>query len=371
MYYADNFYKEFRDEVAFHEYLDEVEGRADWFRVPAKKLTVLEASANNLHCTAVEGANMEDILADTRLNTNLCLKFNDQVYPLGITAIGTIKGRARINGSALSEVPTEVLANILNECLKVSKGDALLRLFEGKIRAVLSGDKKDYAVIPMPELFMVGSAYINDYRDNEFIYGYADHYSATLTWKIADNKLTEVYRELLKEHGKELKGYLFAFVRITTSDVGASGANIFYSLMTGQQTLILGEAMKIRHMGSRGIEDFSNNMENIFECYKQRLKDLGKLYDIPVKYPANVMIQIMDRQGFSKKLIAETVEHFKKVFGEEPCTAYEVYCGICETVFFTKSNGGNIKAVMQIEEKIARCMSMRWREYDIPGDIKY
>lgn len=371
MYYADNFYKEFRDEVKFHEYLDEVEGRAQWIRVPSKALTVMEASISGELCTPVEGTEIEDILADTRENSNLCIMYHDQIRPLGTTAIGTIKGRARVNGSALSDVPTTVLADILNECLKVSKGYALLRVFEGKIRAVLSGDKKDYAVIPMPELFMVASAYINDYEDNEFLYGYVDHYSATLTWRIADSRLTKAYRELLKEHGKEMEGHLCAYVRITTSDVGASGANIFYSIVTGAHTLILGEAMKIRHMGSRGIEDFTENMENIFECYKQRLLDLGRLYDIPVRHPVNVMIQFMKKQEFGKKLIAETVEHFKKVFGEHPCTAYEVYCGICEAVFFTKSNDANIKTVIQIEEKIARCMNMRWREYDIPGDIKY
>ena len=30
MYYRDDFYKEFKEEVKFHEYLDEVEDRTEW-----------------------------------------------------------------------------------------------------------------------------------------------------------------------------------------------------------------------------------------------------------------------------------------------------------------------------------------------------
>ena len=126
------------------------------------------------------------------------------------------------------DVKKSVLADILNECLQVAKGDALLRISEGKVRGVLSGDEADYAIISMPKLFMVASAYISGDRNGEFIYGYADHNMAQITWKIVDQKMTKAYADLMEEHGKKPFGNLQTFIRIVSSDVGASGANIFY-----------------------------------------------------------------------------------------------------------------------------------------------
>ena len=40
----------------------------------------------------------------------------------------------------------------------------------------------------------------------------------------------------------------------------------------------------------------------------------------------------MKQAGFGKKLLAETVEQFKATTGDEPCSAYEIYCGICESI---------------------------------------
>ena len=40
------------------------------------------------------------------------------------------------------------------------KGKALIRFCEGKVRAVLSGDEKDYSIMSMPEIYMVAGAYL-------------------------------------------------------------------------------------------------------------------------------------------------------------------------------------------------------------------
>ena len=37
MYYYDDFGKAFKTELDFHEYLDEIDGRAQWLRIPANK----------------------------------------------------------------------------------------------------------------------------------------------------------------------------------------------------------------------------------------------------------------------------------------------------------------------------------------------
>ena len=38
MYYYDEFGKEFKDELSFHEYLEEIDERAKWIRIPSRSL---------------------------------------------------------------------------------------------------------------------------------------------------------------------------------------------------------------------------------------------------------------------------------------------------------------------------------------------
>ena len=64
----------------------------------------------------------------------------------------------------------------------------------------------------------------------------------------------------------------------------------------------------MRHKNCKGTEDFNQNMASIFEYYKAAVQEVLQLCDIWVNHPANAMIGVMKQAGFSKKLIAETVE---------------------------------------------------------------
>lgn len=175
MYYKDDFYKEFRTEKELCEYLEEIDSRAEWIRVTSKKLKV--AAAGEETCTEVPGISLEALEKDTLSHSRLVLILPERICYIGNSAIKSLKGRARIDGKALADVDKKTLAEILNKCLKVARGRALIRFCEGKIRAVLSGDEKDYAIISMPDMYMVTSAYIHgDYEKATFLNGYADHY---------------------------------------------------------------------------------------------------------------------------------------------------------------------------------------------------
>lgn len=371
MYYQDDFSKVMYNETVFYEYLEEVEERAEWFRAPSRMLTVLPLE-NDSYCTPVADVSLEALKSDTRNHSGLLLETPGRTCLLGLSAIKSLKGRARIEGKALAELDKEILADILNECLKVSKGKALIRFCEGKVRAVLSGDEKDYSIMSMPEIYMVAGAYLyGDFEKARFHMACADHSSVSAIWQLQDKRLTQAYQELLKRYGKTFQGNLFASVRITTSDVGNSGANIFYTISLDGVNLILGETLKVHHKNCKGIEDFTSNMESIFDYYKEALRGVMRLCDIWVSYPANAMIGAMKQAGFGKKLIAETVESFRAAAGENPCSAYEVYCGICEAISIARQQGTNEKGLMALEEKAAMCVSKRWHDLDIPGEIKY
>ena len=327
MYYKDDFYKEFRTEKELCEYLEEIDSRAEWIRITSKKLKV--AAAGEETCTEVPGISLEALEKDTLSHSRLVLILPERICYIGNSAIKSLKGRARI-------------------------------------------DEKDYAIISMPDMYMVTSAYIHgDYEKATFLNGYADHYSVTASWQLEDTKLTDVYKELMQNYGRKTDKDIKAVVRITTSDVGVSGANIFYSLQEPTRNVILGNALKVTHKNCKGMEDFTENIESIFDYYREVLKGVMRLCDIWIEHPANAMAGIMKQAGFGKKLLAETVEQFKATTGDEPCSAYEIYCGICESITIARQEKTNERGLLALEEKIAGCVSKRWHEYDIPGTVKY
>lgn len=90
-----------------------------------------------------------EIITDTILNTGLLLKVKGRYYPIRACAVKSILDRAGISGNGLKRLEKQVYARILNECLKTARGEALIRISEGKISAVLGGDAHDYSILDM------------------------------------------------------------------------------------------------------------------------------------------------------------------------------------------------------------------------------
>ena len=82
-------------------------------------------------------ADWEEILKDTEKNTQLALKVRGETYPVRDCAIKTILDRAGISGAGLRKLEKSNYARVVNYCLKVAKGEALLRISEGEsIRSI-------------------------------------------------------------------------------------------------------------------------------------------------------------------------------------------------------------------------------------------
>lgn len=375
MNYRDDFSITFDAREEFLGFLDRIEAGAEWKIHPSNAIWVIAGEENPQDCQKIQaGDETEAIIRDTLANSGLLLKVEGEYYPVGQTTMKSLENRARISGSALQDLEKGKLARILNDCLQVTKGNALIRLHEGKVRAVHGGDPSDYAILPMPELFEVASIYVaENYDEAKFSFGFFSHSLVTASWELKDKGLLDTYRELLLQYGMVADDVLSASLRVHSSDVGVNGANIYYSLLLGaeKKPLVLGNALKLEHSNNVSIENFSQNMSQVFARYKETIEGLSRLFHIYVNYPANVMASVMIKAGIGKTLTAQTVEQFKASHGAEVCNGYEVYCGICESIFLAQSSGMGPKALTDLEEMVSRCLAYRFHEYDIPGALNY
>lgn len=315
-----------------------------------------------------------EIITDTIINTGLLLKVKNQYFPVRDCAIKSILDRAGIKGPGLKKVEKNVYARILNDCLKVAKGEALLRISEGKVSAVLGGDCHDYAVLDMEQIFLHSVEYLNDhFKGCKYLGGFYEHDMASALWELSgEDELLKAYKKELILHGKAIED-MKPMIRITTSDTGAGGANIYPMLVAGKEntTINLGEPLRLGHRNGTKISEFDNQLNMIYGKYQLATGNLIKLLQIDIQYPMNCMKAVMDKLGIAKKYAAEAVELFKAQFGEELCTAHDLYYGISEILYMLECEGAEGSRITKMEETIARALSINWEAYDIPGEYKW
>lgn len=315
-----------------------------------------------------------EIITDTIINTGLLLKVKNQYFPVRDCAIKSILDRAGIKGPGLKKVEKNVYARILNDCLKVAKGEALLRISEGKVSAVLGGDCHDYAVLDMEQIFLHSVEYLNEnFKGCHYLGGFYEHDMASALWELSgEDELLKAYKKELMLHGKRIED-MKPMVRITTSDTGAGGANIYPMLVAGKENTMInmGEPLRLGHRNGTKIAEFDEQLKMLCGKYQLATGNLIKLLQIDIRYPINCMKGVMDRLGIAKKYAAEAVELFKAQYGEDSCTAHDIYYGISEILYMLECEGAEGSRITKMEETIARALSINWEAYDIPGEYKW
>ncbi len=188
--FADGYRGVFQKQEDFLECLKSIGRNSFWERRNSKNLRLVAITSGSKveeelkEKYADEGLD-EDIITDTIINTGLLLKVRNQYYPVRSCAIKSILDRAGISGAGLRRVEKSVYARILNDCLKVAKGEALLRISEGKVSAVLGGDCHDYAVLDMEQVFLHSVDYLTgNFKGCSYLAGFYEHDMASALWEL-------------------------------------------------------------------------------------------------------------------------------------------------------------------------------------------
>ena len=379
--YADNYVQLFREEGTFLDFLKGSDSRAAWKTQDTNKLrfTALddgsEISEQLIETYRTHGK--EDVIEDTIANTKLVLKLEDDYLPIRSCAIKTILDRAQINGSALRRVSKPVLARMLNDCMRVGKGTALVKYLDDKVSAVHGGDKSDYAILNLSDLFRMTSEYLrNHYSKVQYKGGTFDHSLVSAIWELSgEDAMIETYKASLKKHGVEVKK-LTPSVQLASSDIGISGANLYPQLITESgRNIPLGHPLKLEHKNGATLKDFEQQLAFLYSHYQNTIQKLAALLDVHIQNPVNTMMGVMKKIGIPKKLAFEAIDLFRHQCGTDPCSAHDLYYGIAEVIFMVQVNAESDRKgtpgmkVLKMEETVMRALNIRWQEYDIPGDI--
>ena len=373
MVYADGFEKSFATGEEMLSFLSRREERARWIRRPTKVLRLAPLEKEDDYQADEE--NLEEILADTEKNTQLVLKVRGETYPVRNCAIKTILSRAGVNGTGLNKLDRATYARVINYCLKAAKGDALIKIADGKVSAVHGGDRHEYSVLDMKAVFETTCEYLHtNFKGSRYLEGSGsyDHSIMSAMWTLDGNQeLLDTYREALDAHGLEQKN-LTPALRLSTSDVAASGANLYPMLVTGgrNRTISLGSPITLAHGHGASLLDFRRNLEKIYTRYKNAATNLAKLMDIEIHNPVNCLKLVMKELKIKGKIRNEVVEMYVAQNGEGTCTAHDLYYAMNEASFYAVCDGFSSCRVLRLEEDITKALVMDWKDYDVYGEIK-
>ena len=196
--YADGFERSFAEVKDLLEFLAERGRNAKWIRKPTNtlRLAPLEKEAQNLDAA---DASMEEILEDTEKNTQLVLKMRGESYPVRDCAIRTILSRAGVNGDGLRKLDKATYAKVVNYCLRVAKGDALIKIADGKVSAIHGGDKHDYCILDMKAMFETTCEYLNlNFKGSVYMEG-SGIYDHSIVCLYGNNENEFVYRTIERD----------------------------------------------------------------------------------------------------------------------------------------------------------------------------
>jgi len=246
----------------------------------------------------------------------------------------------------------------------------LIKIADGKVSAVHGGDSHDYSILDMRAIFETTIQYLDsNFKGSSYMEGSGafDHSIVSAMWELGGNQeLLDTYRNALADHGMSDK-MIAPAVRLTTSDVAASGANLYPMLLcdSGNRTISLGSPIKLAHTGGANLVQFMGNLRMLCSRYQDAVADMTKLMDIEIRNPLNCLKLVMKRIGIRKKLINEVAEMFENQNGTDACTAHDLYFAINEACFFAACEGMQGHGIISLEEQVTRALALNWKEYDV------
>lgn len=364
------------------------ESMLDYHEEQAKQTTWHRCKVNDLHIAPLDKTSplygrlsdfapgiTQGAVDDTAENLGLAMRVDGYYYPIRMTAYKSLLDRAKIGGTALPKLGRDVLANVLNACLKLYSAEALLLIRDEKVSAVHSGDEVDYSILPVNELLAALKAKLDSrFSDNKFNAGYCDHALISASWSLPAQKedLLGTYIKTLTAQGKgTMASRLTPGIRFMTSDTGIASAKVSALLTGGQHPIHIGSCVEVDHRHQSKISDFEAVLDQLFAQYGDMVSKLQELLEINLDYPVNAMTRVCKKLSLPKKAAVEAISMFEMAYGGGSATAHDVFLAMQEIPFILKTQNTPESKMLAVEENMARAITLNWSDYDLAKAVSY
>lgn len=320
----------------------------------------------------ISDESIEETISGTKLGLQLPL-VKMESYPISQTAFTTLMQRAGYAASPVilsqkeknnqREMSPADKANVLNIGLNCYGNKSLVLIRDEKVRAVLSGDESDYSRLPVTDLYEKMRSVLDDIYPNwSFETASASHLYSTILVSLNDTNLENEILQIFQKAGLRVKGK--PMVRLITSDVGLSGANLYPILKerTGSE-FGLGIPLSLTHNNRHNAEDFRKNVQQITAMFRESKEKLTDMMTAPINHPGGCLRAIAKKCLLPKKLVCNMAADFEAMY--KKCYEIDVYYALFD-ILATYETENDISATrtLALQESIARVAFSKMSDYD-------
>lgn len=313
------------------------------------------------------------------LNIGISVPFESgyRAYPIGDTALGTLVQRAgyqmspvlmtTTNKSSMTVMAPCCKADVLNSGLKQFKNKSLVLIRDEKIRAVLSGDEADYQIFEVEQLInTLKKSLQTDFMNVTFDSAFASHqYMGVYYLFDAVGIIGENAKNLISRAGITPNAMKIG-VRLVTSDVGLSGANLYPYVSGNGHNIMFGNVLSLTHKGSNSMDTFQDNVGKLMALFKDAENKIERMNELKVKHPSGCLMRAAKQAGLPKKISCEAAETLESTFGIN-CYQADVFFTLYDILESYDSEAGlTASRRIQLEEGISRVAFCNFDDYDIP-----
>lgn len=252
-----------------------------------------------------------------------------RTYPVSGSAVASLNARAGFiqasclrygNNSSRCEMSPTDRANVLNAGIKCYKTRGLSVIRDQKIRAVLSGDAQDYAVIPANEVFKSSREVLSKItgKNISFLYGYVSHDFTTFCFLVDKTEILDAIQVCFNRASIPWDNSYHMAVKIVTSDTGLCGCNVYPMLINKSGgEFPLGTSLKTTHKHGHTISDVSTSVDKVFASFREATENIDRLADYQVKCASGLVMYIGKNVKLPKSIVFKAFEEFTALYGDD------------------------------------------------------
>lgn len=298
-------------------------------------------------------------------------------YPIGDTAFSLLLERAGFQKatalSCLKEKGTQSVmpcthtAQIVNMGFEIFKNKVLVLIRDEKVRAVLSGDESDYSILPFDKLLSIFiDSLMGQFADVNFVSATACHEYFSVLYSMKDKLVEESIEKVFASAGRTFNNIKIE-ARLTSSDVGMSGAKIYPFLMLDNSLRIVGLPLTVTHKNGKTLKDFKENTKKVFSMFKDIERQIEVMKDKKLKCPQGAFLRVAKEIGLPKKLAHEQASDFEAMFLKP--TQLDLYWALYECLDaykVSRKTDLSFSQMLNFEEGICRTLFGDIEKYDMP-----
>lgn len=365
--------------------IDEMELETQWIPGIISKELRVTAIPSPLEASTVcvtNGLDPEVTFENAVEGSKLVLDYKGRHWNISSIARTTLYETAKLWGSSLSRMAPMQLAQNLNNSLSVSRGQTLLLIRQKKAMAFHSDGS--YCVMPISALVEITKKSLEKYGQIIFKEGFHSNSYTLAEWRLPDvqSDLIAKYQDALQNAPSRNHAVNFMpVVRLTSSDTAHCAATIqpMFEKKNGG-CFSLGTGISVKHekkanSPSFGLDLFEEKADTIFAKFNESIENLERMAKTEIYNPVNTCVGIFNWLNRSQlaiprkyaDVVREEIERF--AINTPIMSMHDIYLSMTECVGLAKEHGASRTTILNIEEAIAKIISLDWKSFDIGGVV--